>query len=247
MTTTGNTWREVPPIELAYRNALESLIYRVFSAPFAKVFSSPIASPGAVAASKLLISDTFTDTNGVLLSNHTIAPTNTPAATWTYQAHPSLPGTFDIQNNVVNNVTAGKVPEYYLNAGVADCIIEIDFTTHATVNLDTYQIDVIFRNTDNANLWYVGKSTAQVIELREVTAGTSTQRVANVVTFVKNTAYHFKITLNGSSITCDLSGGATSQLTYTSSVRATVTNHGLLCYGAVANTVIIDNFTINNL
>jgi len=41
-------WRGSVPLNP--RTALSDLIARVFSAPFAKVFSSPIASPGAVAA-----------------------------------------------------------------------------------------------------------------------------------------------------------------------------------------------------
>jgi len=46
--TIARPWRGSMPLNP--RTALSDLIARVFSAPFAKVFSSPIASPGAAAA-----------------------------------------------------------------------------------------------------------------------------------------------------------------------------------------------------
>jgi hypothetical protein len=51
MTTLSQPWRGGMPLNP--RTALSDLIARIFSAPFAKVFSSPIASPGAAVAAFL--------------------------------------------------------------------------------------------------------------------------------------------------------------------------------------------------
>ena len=72
-----------------------------FNAPFSRVFRPP-AGPGLAVATGVttLILDQFTDTNGTLLTAYTIAPINTPGASWGFLANQ-----FEIQSNRASNAS----------------------------------------------------------------------------------------------------------------------------------------------
>lgn len=73
----------------------------------------------------LVFHDTFTDTNGVLLENHTPVPVNTPATSWT-----KIKGAIDIQSNKATGKTAGSTPWelYTMSTGINNFILSATWT-----------------------------------------------------------------------------------------------------------------------
>lgn len=171
-----------------------------------------------------LVDDTFTDTNGTNITAHTIAPTNTPATSWTVGK-----GTADIQSNTMN-VTA-LTSAYYVaavNAAVADC------TVQATAN-STGSWGPVGRYGSGTSFWGVyvvmGGGTMYLVEdnatIRATAAGT-TISTNDVV----------KLIMSGTSLTAWHSSGSCN---YTSSAKQANTSHGV--YGETVGRRF-DNFKI---
>jgi len=188
---------------------------------------------GAAAGPTTLISDTFTDTDTTALASHTIAPTNTPATSWTVDV-----GAITISSN---KAIATEDSRASADAGIANG--SVSASMQMTNNGSNAAMGVAGRVTDASNLW-VARLFDSNFELYEVNAGVFTLRDIEVFAVVINTDYLVKIVFNGTSITATVDGG--TSLTYTSSFSQAATKHGIYMYAAAGNTARADNFTVTN-
>lgn len=214
----------------------------VFNRTFSPTFDRRNASGNV-----LLIYDQFTDADTTLVSAHTIGPTNVPSTSWTYKAYHAVPGTAQIDTNKVRPTTAGKVELYTCDPGYANGLIELDFNFGVTGD----EVGIDFRFTDASNHWFAeAVYSGGLLRIIERTSGTSTTRATTTLgagAVPRSTDHHLALTLNGDAISLVISGGATGTVTYSSSVRNTVTNHGFIIYeGANVNTRL-DNFKFTTL
>jgi hypothetical protein len=193
----------------------------------------PMASGGGSTGVVTLISDTFTDTNATALASHVIAPTNTPAASWTVDV-----GAITISSN---KAIATENSRSSADAGIADG--SVSASMQMTSNGTDSSMGVAGRVTDASNLW-VARLYNGNFDLVEVNAGVFTARDTDAFAHAANTDYLIKIVFNGTSITATVDGGTT--LTYTSSFSQAATKHGLYLYGDSGATARADNFTVTN-
>lgn len=172
----------------------------------------------------VLVLDEFTDADATALEDHTVAPTNTPSASWTAL----VAGVLINGNKAYGSGTPSSLKESDLDVGVADCIIEADVASGA--GLDVYFYGLLsFRVTDSNNRWSAGlvKETGSMT-ISERTSSVTTIRAEDTsYTWADNESFHFKLTLLGNDITFECSGDHVCSLSYSSAVRATVTLHGI--------------------
>jgi len=196
-----------------------------FGSMFGRVLSPTFQpkSQAAKAVSGVLIYDTFTDTNGTYLKNHTISPTNTPATSWA-----TVSGKTDEK---VNNNHAGYGDNAhcwsYLDAGVADCKI-----TTSTLFMQTGI------GGNSTGLWLRGGAYFVLVgygggrEILAITANDKATILAQdnpLMTSDLGSVRTLTVTLNGATITAALDNGLTC--TYTSATtNQTATTHGLTRY-----------------
>lgn len=193
------------------------------------------ASP--VILTRVIILDQFTDTDGVILPNHAIAPTNTPGAVWTTAAF--MGGDLAISSNVAADL-AGGAKVSHLNSGVSDCVISVNL-----MNLTAFRyFGLAFRTKGfvadvNNNYWradlYTNGNTLRIVERN---AGVETIRATAVMTVTQNVYYTLTVTLSGQTITATV--GSTTISYGSAAFQATSVYHGL--YGIADSRW--DNFQI---
>lgn len=175
--------------------------------------------------------DTFTDTDGVLLQNHT--PDLAPAS-WTIAA-----GTWDILNN---KITHGSTPNHsvaLIDSGVADC------TVSAIVRMATAADDVgLFLRSDgtaNNGIFVRIYANNNVVDLYKVvsTVFTSVDQAAFVSTY--GIDYLLEVVMNGSNIT--VSVDSVEKCSGTITEGQTNTKHGLRSYSNRAD-ISWDDFKV---
>lgn len=171
---------------------------------------------GGVAAPVTLILDQFTDTDATALESHTIAPTNTPAASWASDS-----GAMDINGNKARSTTlASGLVQYRANAGVSDCVVSADVTPVAA---DV--TGLILRRNSAVNNWVLVVDVDNDLFRLYERATTYTLRASIAATITAGSTYAFSATLNGQSIVCTLDGA--NQISFSSATYQTETNHGL--------------------
>jgi hypothetical protein len=201
-----------------------------------KLLSSTTIATGRVA--QTLILDQFTDANGTSLDAHTIAPINTPAATWTEGR-----GDFDIQSNQANVAASGAVTPRntaYVDVGQSNVIVE------ATVVpvLGSFA-GIVGRVNSAANMWaIVVKDADNAFEIVEWASDNDTVRATTSVTITPGVSYTIRVTFNGTSISATLNGA--NAISYASSLYQAETRFGII---ERQNTTGIrwDNFTVTTL
>ena len=182
-------------------------------------FPSGLGSSGPVT----LIYDTFTDTDGVTLQDHVIAPTNTPAASWVDVKVLTSAGT--PANSISGNQAILTVDHTgaVVDAGVADCTLTCDWTPTVAADNRGY---LLFRYSSDGNMWHVNLNhLASTLQLYEVVSNTLTQRGTVAQTFTEGVAYQIKVVLSGDDIEVFLD--TVSKITYSSSLYNTATKHGI--------------------
>lgn len=178
----------------------------------------------------VLILDNFTDTNGTALESHTIAPTNTPAATWSVLI--GAAGQLTISSNrVVSSGAAGNYTDV-CDSGASDCTIK------ATVQCvgATAEAGIAFRVQDASNFWYAtGYAGDGHSYLYKVSAGSTTNPTSSAGSMGVTSGVDFtlEVDLSGSSITVKVNG--TTAYTFTDSSFSTATKHGLRSNSSSAN------------
>lgn len=216
--------------------------------------NGPLAARGALvgplgrgggAADPRVVYDPFTGADGTMLYNHTPdkAP---PGATWSYLPINGDPNTLYLRSN-----RAGTV-DYYLavvgaiiDSGIADGTIMADITVaNSTGAANT---GLLFRTASADNRWQFilitnpsGAGTGSV-RLIERTAGVSVVRATTNADVVPGSTYAMSVALAGTSIVCAACG---MQISFTSSVRSTITSHGIILFTNSLNGSYADNFTV---
>jgi len=180
-----------------------------------------------VASAVVYVWDTFTDTNGTLLSSHT-PDTDSEGGGW-------QGNDVDIQSNEAAPVGSGA-RICMIDAGVSDCIITAGLTIGASGAIHGFG----FRYIDGSNLWALTiKKSTTTLDLVERNGGTNTVRDSD--SSAPTGDLDMTVTLDGTSIEGDYGG---TQVSYTSSFQETETYHGL--YGTNASNKW-DDFEIKEL
>lgn len=179
------------------------------------------ASSGGISS---LVSDTFNDTDGVLLENHT-PDIDSFGGGWssTFSLY-STPEDIQINNNRVQTpgATGTKVGASVIDSRSANVIISGDIVTINQNSLGNNGI--IFRYTNANNYWLLDGLNGGAWRLIEVTGGSSNTRDTGG-SCVHNTAYSLIITLSGNSISAVIVDEVT--LSYTSASHNNATIHGI--------------------
>lgn len=172
----------------------------------------------AAAGPTTLIEDAFTDTDATALSSHTIAPTNTPAASWASDS-----GAMDINGNKARTTTlASGLVQYRANAGVSDCVVSVDVTP-----VGASVLGMSLRRNSAVNQWVLVALegiAGNLFRLYEQATG-YTLRASTAVTVTAGVTYALRATLNGTSIVGTLNG--TNEISFSSASYQTETNHGI--------------------
>jgi hypothetical protein len=185
---------------------------------------------GGVAALRIL--DTFTDTNGVRLASHTVAPTNIPGSAWVEAQY-----TWDIQGNRASSLQVISATHIaVIESGVSNCVIS------ATLNMTTVAT-ILFRYLDTNNFWVARLDVlVGTFTLYECNAGAYTLRATKSMSILISTDYLVVVTLSGASIKATIDGA--NEISYSSSLHQANTKHGLSADYALAT---FDNFTVTAL
>jgi hypothetical protein len=199
-----------------------------------RILSAPTAVVGT------LLEDTFTDTDGVLLSDHTMDT----GPGWT-----KIEGAveLEISSNAAStsSTNAGNIL-YISDSGKADVVITADITLPYNLY---YGAAVVFRSVDLNNRWTVwierdGGTT--YLAIYEKTSGTSTLRdTENFSVDPTDSTVTVTVTISGNSITA--SAANVADVTCSSSVRNTVTTHGFGIYTELPGYIYgcpVDNFKV---
>jgi len=185
-----------------------------------------------------ILFDAFTDTNGTLLTAHTmnIGPG------WTKMEG----GANDpqIQSNKLQPMVDGAVAyTYFVDAADADVIIQCDFVF--PVVSSGHHGEIIFRASTLANCFHFilnDSASANVSIVRELSASTVTVDF-DTLALTAGTTYTMIVTLSGTSIICTV-GGIT--LTATETFNQTATICGLRFYSPTASPLNAENFQVTS-
>lgn len=187
-----------------------------------------------------LILDQFTDTNGVNIQDHTIAPTNIPATSWVVTGA-SANDRAEIQSNQL----ACKFGAQFVvvaDAGQADVTISVDTIVKSASG--SIVVGIVARYVDSDNYWYQKITQNSIVALIERTAGVEVVRSSNAYSFVVDQTYSLQCVLSGTSISMTIDGGST--VNTTSSVHQSADNHGLYVKpeGGGTVSIIYDDFQV---
>jgi hypothetical protein len=200
----------------------------------AKGWIVPVVLSGAAAEAgpTTLISDTFTDTDATALASHTIAPTNTPATSWS-----ALGGSFTIQSNLASNTTpSGGVTDAVVDAGDADVTI-----TAIVRRSGAADCGIIARATDVNNYLLLDLLLAGTVKLYRKEAGSYNELASVAQTFSVDTDYTLKFVVSGTALTGYVDD--VEKVTATSSFNQTEDKHGIWVAGG-GNTAGINDFIV---
>ena len=208
-----------------------------FSVPV--VFRSYRKKASAPAGPVTLIYDTFTDADGTLIQNHTIAPTNTPGASWSAAAKIGLTDTGTIKvssNQVLISDAASSRMASVVDVGLTDVVITADVTTNAWGG-NTFE-GLTGRWSSTTSYWFFSVNvSSDAISIHEVT----TVRASASKAIAANTAYAFTVTLVGNVLTFDVNG---TSCNYTSATNNDKTKHGVVPVINGGGYTKIDNFKV---
>lgn len=190
-----------------------------------------LGAGGGAAAPVTLLSDTFTDTNGVLLANHTMDL----GPGWTVLEGTSANMTID--SNQAKCVTSNP-GTIVADAGDADVTLY-----YSGYFASGEAVGGIVRATDADNYWLADVGTGNVI-LYEKNAGGFTNRAAHGAGVSASVYHEVVITAIGQTITVTVDG--TISIQYASaSFQATATKHGLRFGGAGTDLRYADTFRVD--
>ena len=206
-----------------------------FGSTFGRTFSPTFQPKSQAAKAGIVVYDTFTDTNGVLLSNHT--PEIYPAgSTWGG-------GTATTDTTIRGNAAESQCA-YATNSGcgivtgLADCKITANVSGHNSPNTTYryrgYGIKVRCSSAANGSssdtaTWYavlIAAANDEFYILEKASGDSYTTRATTSVTINKDQVYLMTITLSGATITATLDGA--NEISYSSATtNQTSTIHGV--------------------
>lgn len=187
-----------------------------FSVPV--IFRSYSKKASAPAGPVTLIYDTFTDTDNTLLTDHTIAPTNTPATAWS-----------EIGNLGVSSIRSNtaRMSAYVGNAEACTVVDAGTPNVHITADVYHYNHSAIInglcaRATGFNSRWELRLDTTN-LKLMEWNIG-ATQRASAAASLDSEVFYETEFILDGDNLTGKVNG---VEVNYASSLFNTVTKHGI--------------------
>lgn len=186
---------------------------------------------GAAAASPTLILDQFTDTNGTALSSHTIAPTNTPATSWTLVA-----GTWQIQSNKAKVTTAsGGQDIAVVDAGMANVTVTVTIVVDAESG--------IIANYQDSTHYFLARFTpaATNADLLINDGGISVLATSSIPIVGGNT-YVAKVVTSGDNLKVYVDDVLAIDYTSVGRLFKTATKFGVRSFSDITTT--FDNFTV---
>lgn len=165
----------------------------------------------------------FTAANGTAVSAYS-SNINVPGNAWVNTNISGGTAVVDIQGNKARPYNGGTGAALFVttDTAISDLVIYADYVAGST----TGGTGIAFRTTDATNYWMaVARQTDNTMRIYEKTgAGALTSRASAAKTLTNGVTYKMKLTLSGTSITFVLDG---TSISYTSSVRQTVTKHGI--------------------
>jgi hypothetical protein len=207
--------------------------------------ASGVAIGTGAASVSTLFHDTFTDTNGTLLTAHT-PDVDTESAGWTAWNKGDGDGlSLEIQDNATYNPNE-TYPYWsyrrhnYTDVGVADLTATFTFIPKlgqaSNINM------LYFRRQDTSNYWRAAtlwtSANTYTLRLTEFNAGTGTTRAEETgISYTDDLSdTSVIVTTSGDSITVSWPDTAASDLTYTSSFLNTATGVGIGVDGSYLGT-----------
>ncbi len=184
----------------------------------------------------IAVNDTFTDSNGTLLTSHT--PDTRPGTNiWS-----TSDANWNIQSNKLTRSASGSgIPVAYIDCGQTDGNVEVDITTTGSAGSG-----LVYRYIDGNNFCYIrlfNNTTLGVIRY----VGGVLQTPSSVVISAPGSSFHIKVQKVGNNIQFFINGGTTvngivtPQLSYTETNFPSATLVGLVTVtGEQATTY--DNF-----
>jgi hypothetical protein len=177
---------------------------------------------GRAAAELITVEDSFTDTNGVSLADHT--PDVVYSGGWT------LSGTWDIQGNKARLSTYVGYRQAYIEAGEAGVFVRVTVTTPAS---GTFSDGLVVRRKDNNNYFRVVlNSVAGAFQITRILSGGSAVRATTAFSPAASTAYVITFSVVGNNLEAWVDGG--NRIAVTDSSFNTATVHGLFGYNSAA-------------
>lgn len=164
------------------------------------------------------LSDTFTGTNGTNLTAHTMDV----GPGWT-----NVQGTFQIQSNTCQSISATDGDSYVSDSGQADFTVSFDGTCFYTNTGNICTTDLLARWQDANNFWILQDFAANNSYFLYARIGGSYSLRANNThaSSPSGVTHNVALTFNGSAIEAFFNG--VSCLTYTDSLYATQTKVGM--------------------
>lgn len=191
-------------------------------------------TPLTYTATAPFLKDTFTDTDGTLLTAHTMDF----GPGWTKIAGSTSEPTIQ-SNKAQSTLDAVNFYSYVSDSGHADCTIKLNFVLGASDG--NHAVGLYFRYLDSSNYWllFVNGAASNVFLFRHQ-AGVDNTEASGAVALTSGVQYELSVTLSGNSISCLVNG---VPFNATNSFNNTQTKHGMLFVQFVgANPVTIDDF-----
>jgi hypothetical protein len=200
------------------------------------------AFPSIAVAGSTLISDTFTDTNGVNLTAH---DTDVGSGSWAVTN-----GTWDIQSNQANSTPIAS-PENnfaYVDAGQADVEVSVDITMPAAG--DEGSAGIIVRRADANNMVYartLWQGGSNEIEIWKIEGGATEilKKCYMGSTYALSTTYNMVLSVEGDVLNVSLDGEVYATV-YLPSSLSSGTGVGLYEWYS-SDGVTFDNFVVKGI
>ncbi len=187
--------------------------------------------------------DTFTDTNGTLLTAHTI-PTKRGSQVWAHSASFGGGGSGGSSVTIQSNQCqfAASQDTITTDPGVTDCVIEFNWIISGTTG---HRLAIPFRYTDIDNHYYLNlREPNDDWTLYKIASGAQTTVATGAKTFNTSTTYAVKIVISGTSVQAYIDGvDLTGSRTMDAHLSSTKLGLGV---ASIATNVTCDSFTVTN-
>jgi len=191
----------------------------------------------------LLLNDTFTDADGVVLTAHT---PESGGGVWTRIEGTGTDNAKISGNKLLGAQVGGSAFAYVHETGQANVKIQADFNLNPLFSNGVLgAIEIIARQTDANNFLRLSLN-GNNMSINKVVAGVLTELSGNVAMSYPSTGlYPVEVNLNGSAISFTANGVT---LNVSDAFNAGATKHGMRIYSADnTNLNTIDNFKVSKL
>jgi len=196
--------------------------------------SSSVVSGGTI-ETVTIVEDNFTDTNGVLLTAHTmdlgdgwVSPDGDPTR-------------WEIQSNQAQNSASGTNNRVVVESNRSD---QITISGSMEIDSSLDSVNIIFRHTNSPNEWrfqYLASASGAEFRIERIIGGVVTTRDSSVHTVADGATVTWEIILDGDNIKCNILTPEVHSLETDDVFNITATEHGMVSGTAGS---VIDSFKI---